>query len=117
MPAGIKFAYDFPVDEDLDFSTYLLSAELTRRLGLRGSKLVAVAKIGDFEPDMLVLYETKGVFDIDRLTYDRLTNLFLIERGEGDFVFLTEEVKVLGNPIGYCDLEDVDQSFLKFRKI
>ena len=117
MPPGIKFAYDFPVDEDLDFSTYLLSAELTRRLGLRGSKLIAVAKIADFEPDMLVLYETKGVFDIDRLTYDSLTNLFLIDRGEGDFVFLTEEVKVLGNPIGYCDLEDVDQSFLKFRKI
>jgi hypothetical protein len=87
MPAGIKFAYDFPVDEDLDFSTYLLSAELTRRLGLRGSKLIAVAKIADFEPDMVVLYETKGVFDIDRLTYDRLTNLFLIERGEGDLSF------------------------------
>jgi hypothetical protein len=116
MPENMKFAYDFHVEETFDISTYLLSADLTRRLGLKGSKLIALATI-ELTPGTLVLYKSEGEHYIDRVIYDSLMDLFVIERGEGDFVFLTDEVTVFGVPIGYCNIENINETLLKFRKI
>jgi tetratricopeptide (TPR) repeat protein len=116
MPASMKYAYDFPVDEALDISTYLLSPELMRKLGLDGSKLVAVAKVKELKPETAVLYEMDGVYDIGRLIYDGLTSLFVIEKREGDFVFFTD-VSLLGVPIAYCDTGNINRNVLEFKKV
>lgn len=117
MPENMKYAYDFHVDDDLEISTYMLSPELSQKLGLRSCKLIAVSKVFDLEPDMMLLYKTEDKYFIDQVTYDKMTDLFVIERGDGDFVFLTEEVTVLGIPIGYCELDEINTDLLRFRKI
>lgn len=116
MPPSMKYAYDFHIDETPDISTFLVSAELAGKLGLKGSKLVAVAKMKEPKPGVTVLYEADDVYDTGRLIYDNLTGLFVIEKGEDDFVFFTD-VSLLGVPIGYCDTGSVNRNMLEFRRI
>jgi hypothetical protein len=103
----VQCIYDFPVG-DTEIGTYLLSAKIAGQLGLDGGPLVAVAKIADLEPGMLILYKTEGRHYVDRLTYDEPCQLFWIERDDGDIVFLTD-VRVLGTPIGYCDRQSCER--------
>lgn len=117
MPVNMKYSYDFYIDEESEISTFLLSGEMARRLGLeKGGKLVAVAKIREPIPGVSVLYELNGTYDTGRVIYDNLTCLFVIEKGEGDFVFFND-VLPLGVPIAYCDPENVNKDMLEFRKI
>lgn len=117
MPVNMKYSYDFYIDEESEISTFLLSGEMARRLGLeKGGKLVAVAKIREPIPGVSVLYELNGTYDTGRVIYDNLTGLFVIEKGEGDFVFFND-VLPLGVPIAYCDPENVNKDILEFRKI
>lgn len=116
MPPSMKYSYDFYIDEAPDISTFLVSAELAGKLALKGSKLIAVAKMKEPKPGVTVLYEADDVYDTGRLIYDNLTGLFVIEKGEDDFVFFTD-VLLLGVPIGYCDTGSVNRNMLEFRRI
>ena len=111
----LKYLYHFPIS-NTEIQTFLVSAELSPRLGLEGIRLVAVAKIKYPKPDMPVLYKLEGKYHIDRLTYDEPSQLLLIEKGDNDFVFLTD-VTVLGTPIGYCEHQKVNYKMLRFRKL
>lgn len=117
MPESMKYAYDFHVEEEAsDISIFLLSRKLTEKLGLNAGKLVAVAKLKEPKSDTVVLYDVNGEYDIGRLIHDNLSNLFGIEKEEGNFVFLTD-VSLVGVPIGYCEPENLNRNLLEFRKI
>lgn len=119
MPKTMKFAYDFHVEEKTVISTFLISADLTIKLGLMGRKLVAVAKIGELKTDVPILYETRDgkSHGIGRLLYDEFTKLYVIHVEENDEFVFPADVAVIGVPIGYCDVESVNRDMLRFKKI
>jgi hypothetical protein len=112
----VRYVFDFPIG-NAPIYTYLLSEALSQRLGLEGPRVVAVAEISIPEPGVPVLYQAEGKYEIDRIIYDPLTEMYVIERGEGDFVFFTEKIGVLGIIIGYCGVQNGIYDMLIFRKV
>jgi hypothetical protein len=112
----VRYVFDFPIG-NAPVYTYLLSAALSQRVGLEGPRVVAVAEIVFPEPGRPVLYQAEGKYEIDRVIYDPLTEMYVIERGEGDFVFFRETIGVLGIIIGYCGPQGGIYDRLIFREI
>jgi hypothetical protein len=114
MPDNVRCVYDFPVRNAV-IEIFLLSKELLRKIAIKGRKLIAVKRIENAVPGILILYLESDRFDIGRVIYDRFTDLYAIESGPYDLVFLSD-VSVLGEPIGYCDIDDLERDRVRFRK-
>ena len=117
MPKTSAYSFNFawPANSEPEF--YYFPMDMMAAFGVKTDAVVAVmqATPESLSHDNPVLYRKGDKFRVGRLSFDKLTGLFLVDMEDPTFL---SDVQLLGVPSGYCPAADLNnKKLMKFEAL
>ena len=110
-----NFAFDFPCSAG-EFKTFYFDRFMMKKFGIESGAVIAVVPIAKFKAGMLLLISDDDDFTLSKTEYDSWAKVFYIMDERGEPLPLDAE-QVVGEPVGYCLIEDADNKFIEFSRL
>lgn len=110
-----SFAFDFPCSAT-EFQTFYFDLVVMERFGIESGAVAAVVPVQNLKAGMLLLLLQENEFILAKAEYDSWANVFYVKDEQGEPLPFEAE-QVVGEPIGYCLLDETDNKFIKFSRL
>lgn len=110
---NFTFAFNFP---SKNFETFYFDKYLMQKFGVSSGAVVAVAHITEFRKGMPVVAVVNDKFKVGETDYDSILGIYFISGDDGHPIPL-DETNVIGEPVGYCDFNEADNTYIEFSRL
>ncbi|HSK73422.1 MAG TPA: tetratricopeptide repeat protein [Pyrinomonadaceae bacterium] len=110
-----NFAFDFPCSA-AEFQAFYFDLVVMERFGIESGAVAAVVPVQNLKAGMLLLLLQDNEFILAKAEYDSWANVFYV-KDEREEPLPFEAEQVVGEPVGYCSLDETDNKFIKFSRL
>lgn len=106
MPANARYSFEAAVAEYANLSFYFCS---------KASRVIAVKAVSHISEGAAILFVYDGANRIGQVWREEMSDLLAVNIADEDYTLL-DDVKAVGMPIGWCDVDDLAEQPIRFKK-